>query len=230
MKNYGQFCPIARGAEVFAERWTPIILRNLLLGCRTFTDILDGAPGLSRTLLSQRLRLLEKYGIVERRPAARGSTYHLTACGIEFGEVVTALGSWGARWLEVAPQDLDAGLVVWTLGRLIDKSQLPARRIVVRFDLTDDVRPNRYWLILTTADSEVCVTPPGYSDDLRVTTNTPWLTKWHLGWVSLGEAQRAGQLCLDGPGPMVRAFRQWGGRSPFAHLRPAVEQPLMHTA
>lgn len=229
MRSYRQYCPIARGAEVFAERWTPIIVRNLLVGCRTFTEILEGAPGLSRTLLSQRLRALERYGVVERRAGARGPTYHLTQCGQDLADVLTALGTWGARWLEVAPEHLDAGLALWTLGRLIDKSRLPQARVVARFDFTDRITPNRYWLVLTHEDSEVCVKPPGYAEDLVVTTDTIWLIKWHMGWVSLGAAQRAGHFSIAGRPAIVRAFGNWGGLSPYAAVRPAVDQPLLRS-
>src|SRR5687768_6555523 len=105
MRSYGQYCPIARGAEIFAERWTPLIVRNLALGCGNFGAILEGAPGLSRTLLSQRLRQLERLGIVEStaKPAGRGRRYELTASGRDLFKVCMALGEWGARWLEIAP-------------------------------------------------------------------------------------------------------------------------------
>jgi DNA-binding HxlR family transcriptional regulator len=72
MRTYGQYCPIARGAEIFAERWTPLIVRNVYLGCGTFGEILDGAPGLSRTLLSQRLKQLELLGVVASTPKSAG--------------------------------------------------------------------------------------------------------------------------------------------------------------
>ena len=67
---------IARAAEIFAERWTPLIVRNLYLGCGNFNEILEGAPGLSRTLLSQRLKQLERLGVVESspKPDGRGTT------------------------------------------------------------------------------------------------------------------------------------------------------------
>ncbi|HLZ36753.1 MAG TPA: hypothetical protein VKP64_03130 [Mycobacteriales bacterium] len=136
----------------------------------------------------------------------------------------------GARWLEVAPEHLDAGTVVWTLGRVVDRSRLPKPRVVVRFDLTGHVTPRRYWLVLTRDDSEVCVTPPGYDEDLVVTTDTRWLTAWHMGWVPLGVAQRTGHLVVEGPPAMVRTFREWGRSSPFAGVRPAVDQPLLAPA
>jgi DNA-binding HxlR family transcriptional regulator len=206
MKGYGQHCPIARGAEIFAERWTPIIVRNLMMGCTTFTEILAGAPGLSRTLLVRRLRQLERYGVIERRATGRGSTYHLSASGEELADVCVALGNWGARWLEVAPEHLDAHLVLWSISRQIDPAALPAPRIVVRVDLTDVKAANRFWLVVDQHEREVCVKHPGFPEDLVVTTDTRWLTKWQLGWVSMGQALRSGHFRVDGPPALVRAF------------------------
>ena len=109
MRTYGQYCPIARGAEIFAERWTPIIMRNILMGCETFTEIQRGAPGIPRSLLTQRLALLERQGIVERWPNdnGRGARYLPTDAGRGLANVCFALGEWGARWLDVAPDHLD---------------------------------------------------------------------------------------------------------------------------
>src|SRR6266545_7874744 len=149
VRTYGQYCPIARASEIIAMRWTPIVVRNLLLGCETFGEIQDGAPGIPRTLLSERLRLLERYGIVERRPngSGRGWRYRLTDAGTELQGVCDALGSWGARWLEVAPQHLDAHVVLWSICRLAEPEQVPGRRLVIRFDVHDSPRP-RMWIVL----------------------------------------------------------------------------------
>ncbi len=85
MRTYGQFCPIARASEILAERWTPVILRNLLNGCTTFGKLASGAPGISRTLLSRRLQELERAGVIQigPKPDGNGSTYQLTAAGRE---------------------------------------------------------------------------------------------------------------------------------------------------
>jgi DNA-binding HxlR family transcriptional regulator len=212
---------MARGAEIFAERWTPIIVRNLLTGCHTFSEIEEGAPGISRSMLSQRLRLLERLGIVERRPSGRHSTYHLTDCGMELADVCHALGVWGARWLETTPEQMDPHLALWSWTRLIDRTELPAQRVVVRFDLTDNSRPDRYWVVLTRQESEVCVHAPGFPEDLVVTTDAPWLIKWHSGAVTLSAARRSGGFRFTGPPSLVRAFARWGGLSPFADVSPA---------
>ena len=138
MRTYGQYCPIARGAEIFAERWTPLIIRNLHLGCETFGEILAGAPGLSRTLLTQRLKQLERLGIVESTPKAqgRGHRYQLTSAGHDLFTVCESLGEWGARWLEIAPEDLDPYVALWSMCNALRRDRLPDRRVVVQFDFT----------------------------------------------------------------------------------------------
>jgi len=98
MDGYGQYCPLAKGAEVFAERWTPLILRELLRGSTTFNDLHRGVPRMSRTLLSRRLKKLEACGVIERHQGSRGIQYGLTRAGQEFGPVVAELGAWAQRW------------------------------------------------------------------------------------------------------------------------------------
>jgi DNA-binding HxlR family transcriptional regulator len=210
--SYFQYCPIARGAEIFAERWTPLIIRNLSLGCRTFTEILEGAPGMSKTLLTTRLRGLERYEIVERRARTngRGATYHLTPAGAELVDVATALGNWGARWLEVAPEHLGPHIVLWSVARLADLTTVPRPRLVVRFDLTDLKRQNRYWLRLEPTNAEVCLLNPGHGEDVVVSTTSEWLAKWHMGHVSMTAARRRGLIDVTGPARLVRVLSTLG--------------------
>jgi DNA-binding HxlR family transcriptional regulator len=226
--GYGQYCPIARGAEIFAERWTPLIIRNLFLGCRTFTEIREGAPGISKTLLTQRLRQLESRGIVERRqePGARASTYRLTESGAGLVDVCFALGDWGARWLEVAPEHFDAHVTLWSMARLMHKGPLPKDRLVVRFDLTDVATKNRFWMVVEAANSEVCLKNPGYQEDVFVTTTSEWLAKWHMGWITMQQAERQGLLSAMGPRHLVRAL-DTGSKSPFAKIKPARADPVI---
>lgn len=221
MTSYHQYCPIARGAEIFAERWTPLIIRNLYLGCRTFTEILDGAPGMSKTLLTERLRALERYEVVERhrRMQGRGFTYHLTPAGVELVDVCMALGNWGARWLEVAPEHLGPHVLLWNMARLADLTSLPQPRLVVRFDLTDLRLQNRYWLLLDRAHAEICLLHPGHPEDLVVTTTSEWLAKWHMGWISLPAAQRRCVITVTGPARLIRTLGSLG-RSHFADVKP----------
>jgi DNA-binding HxlR family transcriptional regulator len=216
VRTYGQFCPVARASEILAMRWTPIIVRNLLLGAETFSALQEGAPGIPRTLLSQRLRLLEQHGIVERRPGPR---YGLTAAGRELEAVIDALGVWGARWLELAPEHLDAGVVLWALCRHVEPDAVPGRRLVIRFDVADDSR-RRFWVVLEPPESEVCVKPPGFDEDLVVATTSEWLAKWHTGKVSLGQAMHDGVMSVVGPPELVGVLAGLG-ISKFASVAPA---------
>jgi DNA-binding HxlR family transcriptional regulator len=223
MKSYQQYCPIALGAEIFAERWTPLIIRNLVMGCETFTEIREGAPGIPKTLLSQRLQKLAHAAIVETRPNAsgRGSTYHLTDMGRELGNVCFALGAWGAKWLEVGPEHVDTRVVLWSMSRLIDRGQMPEPRIVIRFDVTDAVPEYQYWLVIERDAVEVCFRNPGFEERLVVTTTATWLARWHMGHISLADAQRRRLIDVVGPPALVRAMATWG-LSPFAHIEPFV--------
>ena len=220
MRSYGQYCPVALGAEVFAERWTPIILRNLHLGCHRFAEILAGAPGLPRSVLATRLRTLCRHGVVQQVGSGRRTRYELTDCGHELADVCFALGAWGARWLEVRPEDQDPYLALWTLARMITPDSLPRARVVVRFDLTGVRGPHRYWLVLAPTGNEVCVEPPGFPDDGVVTTDTASLVRWYAGRLTLGAAQRSGGMTVTAPRWLERNLSAWGRLSPYAGIEP----------
>jgi DNA-binding HxlR family transcriptional regulator len=233
VRTYGQYCPIARGAEIFAERWTPLIIRNLYLGCGNFSEILEGAPGLSRTLLSQRLRQLERLGVVASapKPGGRGNHYELTAAGHDLFKVCQSLGEWGARWLEIAPENLDPFVALWSMCNALRRDRLPDRRVVIRFDFlahrstsreggTGRPRPECYWLLIELGDTEICKTNPGLDEDLYVTAEAEAFVKWHAGQLTWAQATREGRIQLDGLPSLVRAFPTWNARSMFAHIRP----------
>ena len=222
MKTYGQYCPVSRAAEIFAERWTPIIIRNLHLGERTFGGIKAGAPGISGTLLSKRLRALERDGIVRTasNPRGRGSVYELTEAGEELWDVCDALGVWGARWLDIAPQHMDPYVVLWATCKTLEWGRIPDRRVNIRFDIRDgSVR--KLWLLLEKPHAEVCVKPPGFDEDLIVSTTREGLTLWHTGVLTYRQALASGLLRVDGPPRLVRALGTWGGLSRYAAVRPA---------
>jgi DNA-binding HxlR family transcriptional regulator len=227
VRTYGQYCPIARGAEIFAERWTPLIVRNLHVGCGSFSEILAGAPGLSRTLLSQRLKQLERLGVVASaiKPDGHGRRYELTAAGHDLFAVCQALGEWGARWLEIAPEHLDPFVALWSMGNALRRDRLPDRRIVVRFDFTGRRRRERYWLLIERGETEICKTYSGADEDLYVTAEAEAFVKWHAGRLTWAQAVREGSIQLDGSPSLARAFPTWNARSSFAHVRPVARAP-----
>lgn len=213
--SYGQYCGMARGAEILATPWTPIIVRNVLLGASTFGEIIEGAPGLSRTLLSQRLRMLRRHGIIKQdQPAGRRPTYRLTEAGIALRPVIESLGQWGEQWLNLAPHHLDAGVVLWVLSRKVAPDLLPGSRTVVRIEVSDDSR-GRFWLLADPAHVEVCLRPPGGSDDAVIHTTRDVLTRWHLGELTLPHAMRDGLVTAEGRPAVVRMLASWGGRGSF---------------
>lgn len=224
MRRYGQFCPVARTAEILAERWTPIIVRNLLTGCRTFTEIRQGAPGIPTALLTQRLNTLERAGIVERKPASTGRSvfYELTGKGRELQAVCDAMGQWGARWLEIEPHHMDPAYVLWATARLVDVGKLPDRTVVVRFDMRDDPAA-RYWMVLRRPASELCTRPPGYVEDIIARTDSACLIDIHLRRTTYRAALRDERLALDGPPALIRAFLTWIRPSPYADIVPAAQ-------
>jgi DNA-binding HxlR family transcriptional regulator len=230
VSEYGQFCPVALGAEVFAQRWTPLILRELLLGSHSFSDLQRGLPRISRNLLVQRLESLDRAGLIERRarPNRRGFDYRLTTAGEELRPVVLALGAWGYKWSarELRPENLDAGLLIWFLRRRVKVAHVPAERTVVRFDFRGAgpqaswlEERQSFWLVLDRPEVELCLRDPGFEVDLLVRAEVAALTRVYLGRLSLGEALRLGSIELVGPRERCRAFRRWLGISPFAPPR-----------
>jgi DNA-binding HxlR family transcriptional regulator len=230
MKGYGQFCPIAVAAEIFAERWTPLILRELFSGERRFNDIRRGVPLISRSLLVTRLRELEEAGVVESRPVprGRGRDYRLTRAGEELRQVVDGLGTWGQRWgtTQFDPRNLDVGVLMWNVRRRMDRERLPARRIVVRFDFRA-VPPHykgvrTWWLILDKPEVDLCLKDPGFEVDVIVTAQAATMARIWMGQADFAQALRAGTVRLEGPRPLVQALPGWLLLSHYAHVaRPA---------
>jgi DNA-binding HxlR family transcriptional regulator len=221
VRDYGQFCPIARSSELLAERWTPIIVRNLLNGCRTFNEIRQGAPGISTALLAQRLEALVRHGVLVRtvNPSGRGATYELTEMGLALRAVLDAMGQWGAQWLEIEPRHTDPAYVLWATMKLIDVDKIPPHSTVVRFALRD--RPAAgYWLILRRPQPELCTRPGGYTEDIVCRTDTRTLVDLHLKRLVYRTAILEGRVDLIGPPRLTNQFQSWFRTSPFADFLP----------
>jgi DNA-binding HxlR family transcriptional regulator len=230
MQSYRQFCPVAFGAEVFAERWTPLILRELLLGSHRFSELRRGLPRISRNLLTQRLASLERAGLVKRRRRSNGHgfDYSLTQAGEELRPVVTALGTWGYRWAatELRPDNLDAGLLMWFLRRRVRVENLPERRVAIRFDFhAQGARSSwleeqqSFWLILERPVADLCLSDPGFEVDLTVNADVAQLTHVYLGHITLTQAIRQGSVEVVGRRELRSGFRHWIGVSPFAQAK-----------
>lgn len=221
---YGQYCPLSKGAEAFAERWVPQILYELLCGARRFNELRRGIPRISPGLLSARLRHLEYYGLLRRRTRNRSVEYELTPAGKALQPVIESLAMWGkdhAR-TDVAMDELDANRLMWDIRR---RARAPsgAGRTVVCFQLDPPGGQRRlyYWLVFDRGEVDLCLIDPGFETDLVVTGRLEALAAIWLGDVKLGHALRDGSLALQGPRLICRGFERWLGVSMVAELQRA---------
>jgi DNA-binding HxlR family transcriptional regulator len=224
-KAYGQFCPVALASETLAQRWMLLIVRELCAGATRFSEIRRGVPGISASLLKQRLDVLERTGVVRRPRGPGGSTpaYVLTAAGEELRPVIASIGAWGQRWARaIRDEDLDAGWLVWAMHRRLDAHALPRGRTVIELDFTDAAaRQRTFWLVCKDGSVDVCLQPPGFEVDLAVTTSVRTLAEIWRGHRPMGPEISAGRLRLEGAAKLRRAFPSWLLLSTFA----SVERP-----
>jgi DNA-binding HxlR family transcriptional regulator len=219
MAEYGRFCPVSIASEIVADRWTPLILRELVLGNTRFNDIARGLPGISRSLLVQRLRHLERRGILDTWPAptGRGSEYHLTPAGRDLEPVLELLGTWAVEWYfdEFRPEEVDPVTLTWWMHRRLDTATLPPTRVVIRFHYTAPEEQS-IWMVLDRGEPSVCLSPPGFDDDVVVVTTTPTLSEVFNGKRSWSRAVAEQEIELQGPPRLVDALPRWFLWSPFA--------------
>jgi DNA-binding HxlR family transcriptional regulator len=225
MKDYGQFCPIAKASEVFAQRWTPLILREMLMGSERFNDLERGLPRISRSMLLRRLRSLEDDGLLKRTidRSLGVPLYRLTDAGHELFDVVKGLGDWGQKWVnhDVGPQDMDPDLLLWDMHRRINTDLLPDRRIVAQFDLHGS-HQERYWLVFEKPNPSVCYQDPELEVDIVVYADTLTLHRIWIGRDDFVSAIRRGSIELDGPRDIARVLPDWFALSMFASIPSAV--------
>jgi DNA-binding HxlR family transcriptional regulator len=209
-QEYGQFCPVALASEVLAERWTLLIVRELLAGARRFNDIRRGVPRLSGTLLKQRLQTLEGAGIAVRKMSAgaRGPEYSLTEAGLLLRPVVTSIGEWGQRWArDIRSEDLDPGWLVWAMHRRLNTPAMPPGRTVIEIEFVDaPAKQRRFWLVHCDGNVDVCLKDPGYDTTVRVATRVRTLAEVWRGIRTAKDELRAGRIHLDGAVGLLPCF------------------------
>jgi DNA-binding HxlR family transcriptional regulator len=225
MDGYGEFCPVSLAAEIFARRWTPLIIRELLAGSSQFNDLRRGIPNITASVLSRRLDELAIAGVVEQRQDEHGVGYVLTTAGEALRPVVEQLGVWGRRWLptDYREQDLDPRLLVWDIHRNIRLDEVP-KRTVIELHFPDAPADHRaYWLIVAPGGAEVCRTHPGGEIDLHLSSDVRTLTNIWMGNVTWASALRAGTLKLTGHSELRRALPRWLKLNLFAPIKPVAE-------
>jgi DNA-binding HxlR family transcriptional regulator len=222
VKSYGQFCSVARALDLVGERWTLLVVRELLSGTTQFNDIRRGIPRISRTMLSERLRELVDAGVVARAVSEGGPAYALTESGLELASTVREVGVWGQRWLpRTLPRDeLDGETLLWDVQRRVRLEKLPAKPIVLRIALTGTRAPASHrFLLLRRTEVSLCKQNPGFPVEIELTVSLRTMTAWWRGDLSFDDARAEG-LVLRGRKEWVRAFPSWFARYAFADVRP----------
>jgi DNA-binding HxlR family transcriptional regulator len=216
-KGYGQFCPVAKAAEVIGDRWNPLVLREMLYGNRYFNDISRGVPLMSRALLVQRLKELEKAGVVVSREKETGQGYEyvLTPAGEALRPLIEAMGVWAQQWgrEQIAPEDLDDALLMWGMRRRVNLEAVPARKMVLQFDfrgLTRGRKTHRsWWLAIEDGEVDVCQKDPGFEVNILISADLSAFTHVWMGYASLDLALKERAICFEGDRDLVRQVSTW---------------------
>ncbi len=225
MQRYGQFCPVSKACEILGERWTILILRELLMGATRYHELQRTLSHISPTVMSKRLATLQDYGLLVRTtaPGQKRHEYHLTAAGRELGPVVNAIGVWGMRWArgQMADDELDVEHLMVYLCRAVRGDRLPQGRIVLEFHFGDLKRFRDWWIVVNDGESDLCVDAPAHPADVRFVCDVRTMIAVFMGDLTLGEARRQGLLRLTGQSGLLREVGAWLGVSIFA----GVERP-----
>jgi len=221
--SYKQFCPVAMASEILCNRWTVVLLRELIAGSTRFNDLRRGLTRMSPALLSQRLKDLEAAGIVEKVTSAgeRSShEYHLTEAGRDLHSVIESIGIWGQRWVDtdLSLENLDPSLLMWDMRRGLKPSPLPTTRNVIEFHYTDLPSNQKHWWLIVepTGTIDLCYIDPGFEVELYIQTSLRTMTSIWMGYSTVSTAVKINQLTLDGNSTLAQNMQTWLGLSPFA--------------
>lgn len=212
--RYGQFCPVAKAAEIVTTRWTILILRELVAGSHRFNEIHRGVPLMSRGLLSKRLKELETWGVISHEAEDDQDTpvYKLTTSGEALRPIIVALGQWGREWMESAldSDDWDAGVLMWDVKKRINRAALPPGRIIMNFTFEDAPPETReWWIVIDDAGIDLCQKDPGFEIDLYIISTVPDFARVWIGQASLTSAIEEERIILSGDRTLVDSIKNW---------------------
>jgi DNA-binding HxlR family transcriptional regulator len=230
--RYGQFCPMAKATEILGERWTLLVLRELMAGATRYAELQRGLGRISPSVLSARIKTLIEHGIIERVPSDEaGWEYHLTACGAELSSVIESIGTWGQRWVRsrMSSDELDVELLMLHIQRNFVAGAFAQEHAVVGVvfsDLHGELR--RWWLLLDGENVELCAQSPGRTEDVLLTCRLRTLSEIFVGDTTVQAALAAGRIDVKGPAKLTRNLRQWLRPSPLAVIAPAKRDSAQH--
>ena len=225
--QYGQFCPVSKAAEVLGDRWSLMIVREMLMGASRFNVLLRGLSSISPTMLTKRLNELAIAGLILKKkiPGQKGYEYFLTESGRELMPIIEQLGVWGMRWARdgMPDSDLDLELLMVYLERSIVRENLVGSETVVRFHFTDLDEYKDWWMVIKPDDIDTCVSDPGKEVDVYFTTDLRTMIEAWMGDITYKKAIAENRLKLIGPTELTRNVTSWIKGSIFEGIPSATE-------
>ena len=225
--EYGQFCPIAKATEIIGEKWTLLVVRELLMGGTRFSELQRGLSMISPTMLSKRLDTLEQHGLVMKKkiPNQKGYEYFPTKSCSELLPIIKSLGDWGMRWARsnLTEKDYDVELLMLYLKRSINPENLIGNETVIRFKFTDIKDYPNWWMIIKGNEVDLCVNDPGKEVDVYFTTTVKTMAGIWMGDTTYKKAIAGDELKLVGPKALTKDISSWMEISVFADIAPASE-------
>jgi DNA-binding HxlR family transcriptional regulator len=223
--RYGQICPVSKAAELLGERWTLLIIRELVLGTTRFNDFQRALSQISPTLLTKRLNQLEEAGLLVRKtmPGQKRIEYYPTAASKELKPIILGLGEWGMRWArgQMNDDELDVEMLMYDLQRRIDASQLPGGRTVIKFLFRALPKFGHWWIVIEADGTRVlCVHNPRVPVDIELITDLRTMSHVWAGDMDIRMAKDMGRLQLKGDSNLMRTISSWLQPGTFAHIRP----------
>ena len=227
MADYGQFCPVAKATEIVGERWTLLIVRELMLGTCRFNDFQRALSRISPTLLNQRLKSLEARGIVikKKKPGRQGYEYRLSASGKELAPLVETLAIWGMRWArgQMTDEELDVEFLMWDLQRRLQTEHLPGGETVICFIFAELGNLKNWWMVVNEDNVDLCTQDPGKDVDIYIESTVRALAEVWKGDVPLKRAIADAKIKTHGVRALERSISKWLGLCLYKDVRPAVE-------
>ncbi len=217
--KYGQFCPVAKATELLGERWTFLIVRELLMGAHRFSELQRGLGEISPALLTARLKSFEEEGLIVRRkiPGQRGFEYFPTEACQALLPVIKALGDWGLLWArqKLSGEDFDPEFLMFYLERSVDPSALPGRETIIQFRFLDLKEQCKWWLMVNGDKTQLCLVDPGRDVDVWISTTVRTMHDVWMGDRSYRSAIDSGDLVIEGDPMLTRRMSRWMRPSVF---------------
>ena len=223
--DYGQFCPISKAVEILGDKWTLLIVRELLMGGRRYSELQRGLSQISPTILSKRLDSLSRYGLVLKKkiPNQKGYEYFPTKSCSELLPIIKSLGDWGMRWAKsnLTEKDYDVELLMLYLQRSVNPENLVGDETVIRFKFTDIKEFPDWWMVVEDNKVDLCTNDPGKEVDVYFTTTVKTMVDVWMGWSTYRKAIAQDELKLVGPKVLIKNVSAWMEDSIYADAAPA---------